>query len=130
VIEPDALIIQDPTLLGGHDVLVGLAAAGFVLVNSTRTWTDLGMTDLVERLPAGHAVLVPASSLALAHVGRALPNAALVGGFAALCGLMSLGSVIAAIEARFPASVAEANVRAARAAFGCVRCATEQAAHA
>jgi pyruvate ferredoxin oxidoreductase gamma subunit len=130
VIEPDALIIQDPTLIRGHNVFSGLAVAGFVLVNSTRSWADLGLTDLVERLPSGHAVLVPASSLALSHVGRALPNAALIGGFAALCGLMSLSAVVAAIGARFPSSVAAGNIRAARAAFECVRSATEQVAHA
>ena len=130
VIEPDALIIQDPTLLRRHNVFDGLAPDGFVLVNSTRNWAQLGLTDLVERLPSRHAVLVPASSLALTHVGRALPNAALLGAFAALSGLMSLGSVVAAIEARFPLAVAEGNISAARAAFDYVRVATEQVAHA
>ena len=102
VFAPDALIIQDPTLLREHSVLEGLSPTGFVLVNSARTWAQLGLTDLVDRLPPSHAVLVPASALALTHIGRTVPNAALLGGFAALCGLMSLGSVVAAIEARFP----------------------------
>ena len=130
VFEPDALIIQDPTLLRQHSVLEGLSPTGFVLVNSARTWAHLGLTDLVDRLPPSHAVLVPASALALTHVGRAVPNAALLGGFAALCGLMSLGSVVAAIEARFPSAVAAGNIRAARAAFEYARTAIEEVAHA
>ncbi len=65
-------------------MLDGLSPTGFVLVNSARTWAQLGLTDLVDRLPPSHAVLVPASALALTHIGRAVPNAALLGGFAAL----------------------------------------------
>jgi pyruvate ferredoxin oxidoreductase gamma subunit len=130
VFQPDALIIQDPTLLRQLSVLEGLRPTGFVLVNSTRSWAELGLSDLIDRLPQGHAVLVPASALALTHVGRAVPNAALLGGFAALCGLMSLGSVVAAIEARFPSAIAASNIRAARAAFEHVRTTIEEVAHA
>lgn len=130
VFAPDALIIQDPTLLREHSVLEGLSPTGFVLVNSARTWAQLGLTDLVDRLPPSHAVLVPASALALTHIGRAVPNAALLGGFAALCGLISLDSVVAAIEARFPSAVAAGNVCAARAAFEHVLTAIGEVAHA
>jgi pyruvate ferredoxin oxidoreductase gamma subunit len=60
---------------------------------------------------------VPATGLAKTHVGRPVPNAALLGAFAAMTGLMSLSAVQAAIEARFPRDVADGNVAAARAAF-------------
>jgi pyruvate ferredoxin oxidoreductase gamma subunit len=53
-------------------------------------------------------------------VGRPLPNAALLGALAALTGWVRLGSVLDAIRQRFPASVAEGNVAAARAAFDTV----------
>jgi pyruvate ferredoxin oxidoreductase gamma subunit len=55
--------------------------------------------------------------LAQAHVGRPVPNAALLGGFAALTGLLSLGSVEAAIRDRFPARIADGNVAAAAEAY-------------
>jgi len=61
-------------------------------------------------------VTVPATELALQHVGRPLPNAALLGGFAALSGLIKLSSIEAAIRKKFPAKVADANIAAARAA--------------
>ena len=117
ILDPDAVIVQDPTLLHQVDVFGGLRPDGYALVNSTRTWAELGLTDLVRGLPAGHARIVPATALALAHVHRPVPNAALLGGFAALTGLMSLASVEQAIAARFPARIAAGNIEAARAAF-------------
>ena len=47
---------------------------------------------------------VPATGWPSSHVGRPVPNAALLGGFAALTGLVSLASVEAAIRDRFPAA--------------------------
>jgi pyruvate ferredoxin oxidoreductase gamma subunit len=50
-------------------------------------------------------------------VGRAVPNAALLGGFAAITGVITLASVLAAIREKFPAAIAEKNVAAATEAF-------------
>jgi pyruvate ferredoxin oxidoreductase gamma subunit len=55
---------------------------------------------------------VPATELALKHVGRPVPNAALLGGFAAVCEQVKLESV-AAIRDKFSGKVAEGNVAAA-----------------
>ena len=82
-----------------------------------RTLFDLQLGDVVRRLPAGHARAVPASELALKFIGRPLPNAALLGAFAALTGIVQLGSVATAIRERFPGKVGEANVAAATAAY-------------
>ena len=46
--EPDALIIQDPTLLHQVDVFAGLAADGYVLINSTRSFVELGLDELSD----------------------------------------------------------------------------------
>jgi pyruvate ferredoxin oxidoreductase gamma subunit len=65
-------------------------------------------------------VTVAATELAREHLGRPLPNAALLGGFAALTGVVAIESVAEAIRGRFPAKVAEGNVAAARAAAAAV----------
>lgn len=117
---PDALIIADPSLLGQVDVLAGLRPDGYLLVNSGRSFVELGLADLAARLPDGHAALVPATVLAQQHVGRPVPGAGLLGGFAALTALMSLTAVRQAIEERFPGRVAAGNVAAACAAFDLV----------
>jgi pyruvate ferredoxin oxidoreductase gamma subunit len=76
---PDALIVGDPTLLHQVAVFDGLKADGQVLLNSSRSADELGLSELGERL-----LTVPATAFAREHLGRPLPNAALLGGFAAL----------------------------------------------
>lgn len=117
VMQPDALIIQDPTLLHQVDLFQGLSPQGYILINSTRSLEDLGIAEFVSRLPAGHLCTLPAGELALKHTGRPLPNAALLGGFAAITGRLKLESVEAAIREKFPDRVGEGNAAAARAAY-------------
>jgi pyruvate ferredoxin oxidoreductase gamma subunit len=114
VMQPDALIIQDPTLLHQVDVFGGLVSKGYVLINTTRTFDDLGLKELTQKFKF---CAVPATDLALKHVGRPLPNAALLGGFAAISGRITLESVAAAIRDKFAGAVAEGNVAAASEAF-------------
>lgn len=118
VTEPDALIIQDPTLLHQAELFAGLNSDGYMLINSARGFGELGLEDFALR---DRRLVVPASSLALTHLGRPLPGAALLGGFAALTWAVSLDSVLAAINERFHGPVAEGNATAARAAFAFVR---------
>jgi pyruvate ferredoxin oxidoreductase gamma subunit len=120
VMQPDALIVQDPTLLHQVDLFKGLPPGGYVLVNSTRTFEDLGIADFIREFAPERCCTVPATELALKSVGRPLPNAALLGGFAAITGQVSIDAVCAAIRGKFPGKVGEANVVAARAAFASV----------
>ncbi|MGZ5096164.1 MAG: 2-oxoacid:acceptor oxidoreductase family protein [Burkholderiales bacterium] len=117
VMEPDALIIQDPTLLHQVDMFSGVPHFGFILINSTRTLADLGIAEYLRLFPQGHVCAIPASEIALAHIGRPLPNAALLGGFAAITRQLALASVATAIRQKFRGQVAEANVAAAEAAY-------------
>jgi pyruvate ferredoxin oxidoreductase gamma subunit len=121
IVAPDALIVQDPTLVHQVDLFGGVGAAAYVLVNTTRTFEELGLADLTALLLPDRLLTVPATELAQEHVGRPVPNAALLGAFAALTGLVSLESVNAAIHARFPSKIAEGNVTATTAAFAAVR---------
>jgi pyruvate ferredoxin oxidoreductase gamma subunit len=120
ILAPDALIIQDPTLLHQVDVFGGLAPDGYVLINTSRSFEELGLGEFLARFRPDHLCTVPATELALKHVGRPVPNAALLAGFAAVSGRISLESVSAAIREKFPVKVAEANVAAAQAAHAYV----------
>ena len=113
ILAPDALIIQDPTLLHQVDVFGGLVPDGYVLVNTMRSLEELGLGEFLARFNPAHIRIVPATELALKHVGRPLPNAALLGGFAAVSGRISIDSVNAAIREKFATKIAEANVAAA-----------------
>lgn len=115
IAEPDALIVQDPTLLHQVDLFSGLRPDGYLLINSSRDLEQLGLGELRERLRPERLLTVPATELAREHLGRPLPNAALLGGFAALTGTLELDSVIAAVRGRFHGEAGELNVAAARA---------------
>lgn len=121
IVDPDALIIQDPTLFHSVDVFSGLKSDGYLLVNSVKTPAELGISELADRLPAGHVRCLPAGEIALRHIDRPLPNAVLLGGFAAMTGVVGLEAVLKAIRERFAGKVGAANVAAAEEAFAAVR---------
>jgi pyruvate ferredoxin oxidoreductase gamma subunit len=120
IAQPDALIIVDPTLLHQVDVFGGLSDDGWVLINTSRPLDQLRV-EILARLAADAVATVPATELARRHVGRPLPNAALLGAFAALTGAVSIGPVTEAIRQRFPGPVGEGNVAAALEAHWLVR---------
>jgi pyruvate ferredoxin oxidoreductase gamma subunit len=114
---PDAVIIQDPTLLHSVDVFGGLVDDGYILINSLRSFAELGIEGFVASFPEGHVKNVGATELAVKHVERPVPNAALLGGFAAVSGQLSMASVESAILSKFPGDIGKANIAAAREAF-------------
>ena len=131
VSEPDALIVQDPTLLHDPAIFRGLARGAYILVNSTRSFEALGIGALVGDVAPERCRTVPATQLALRSVGRPVPNAALLGGFAAITGQVAIDAVCDAIRAKCPGRVGEGNAIAARAAFdAALEDRTREAAHA
>jgi len=120
IMEPDALIIQDPTLLLQVDVLSGLKKDGYILINTTRTFAELGLGEFVSNFKLDHLLTVPATELAMKHVRRPVPNVPLLGAFAALSGLITLDAVQAAIRQKFRGAVAQGNSDAAREAYDIV----------
>ena len=48
IAEPDALIVQDPTLLHQVDLFAGLRADGYLLINTSRSFEELGLEEFVE----------------------------------------------------------------------------------
>jgi pyruvate ferredoxin oxidoreductase gamma subunit len=117
IAEPDVVIVQDPTLLHQVDLFGGLRGDGYVILNTSKSFDDVGLADLVARLGLEHCLTIPASELAREHLGRPVPNAPLLGALAALTGVVSLASVEKAIRDRFRGDVGERNVRAAAAAY-------------
>ena len=121
VLEPDIIIVQDPTLLTVMDVFSGLKPGGYALINSSKTLEELELEDVLKKTDADHLVTVPASELAREHLGRPLPNAALLGAMSALTGLVDIASVEGAIKQRFHGRLGDSNSAAARAAYDYVK---------
>jgi pyruvate ferredoxin oxidoreductase gamma subunit len=121
IANPDALVIQDPTLLHQVDVFNGLQQDGYLLINSSRSFADLGLGEFVAGLRQARMLTVPGTNIARETVGRPIANAVLLGGFAALTGVVSIDAVIAAIRDRFSGALAEGNVAGAERAFAFVQ---------
>ncbi len=116
VSEPDALIVQDATLLHQVDVFGGLRRDGYVLINSPRSFDELGLAEWTQAFRHERLLTVPAAEISREHIGQMRPNAALLGGLAALTGVVSLDAVLHAIGDRFSSKkLADGNAAAARA---------------
>ncbi len=130
ILAPDVLIVQDPTLLHQVDVFQGLRPEGYVLINSSKSFHGLGLADIEARYHKERLTTLPASDIARRHLGRPLPNAVLLGGFAALSGLVTMEAVAHAIARKFPAPLAQANTAAAREAFAFIERELQELHHA
>ena len=130
IMEPDALIIQDPTLLHQIDVFAGLKPDGYVLLNTSHSFESLGLGDLVKKMKPERLCTLPATELGLKHVGRPIPNVPLIAGFAALSGTIRLESVVKAINEKFSGKVADGNIAAATEAYSLVKKQMEERVHA
>lgn len=117
VMAPDALIIQDVTLIHQVDLFAGLSSNGYVLVNTLQRFDELGFGEFFSQFHRDRLLTCPATQFAIEQLGRPLPNAALLGGFAALTGEITLDAIDSAIRGRFSGAVGERNVAAATAAF-------------
>ena len=86
VMEPDALIVQDVTLIHQVDLFAGLSPDGYVLVNTARSFDELGLGALRRPASPRPPADLPGHRVRPRAARSAPPNAALLGGFAALTG--------------------------------------------
>ena len=121
VMEPDALIIQDTTLLHQVDVFDGMKKDGYILLNTGRSFEALGLGELAADSLPERLCTLSATEIALEHIGRPIPNVPLIAGFAALSGLIRLESVIKAISEKFSGKVADGNIAAATEAYNRIK---------
>jgi pyruvate ferredoxin oxidoreductase gamma subunit len=108
------------------DLFAGLNPDGDVLINTKKSVDELGLSDLATGVRAKRLLTVPATELAQRCIGRPVPNTVLLGGLAALTGVVPPDAVVAAIRRRFRGPLADANAAAASEAAAYVR--TEQEA--
>jgi len=79
VLEPDVVIIVDPTLIGSGDLLTGVTDETTFIVNTEKTAEDILAKLGIDRHPL---FTVPANIISEELFGRPIPNSALMGAFA------------------------------------------------
>jgi pyruvate ferredoxin oxidoreductase gamma subunit len=118
IMNPDALIIQDATLLKSIDVFSGLKPEGYVLINAREDISKLAIPN--ELIGSDRIKVIAATDIAIKNFNRPVPNSVLLGGFSALTQVISIEGVLDAIRHKFKAKVAEGNCNAAQEAFDLV----------
>ena len=116
ILRPDAVVIQDRTLLMALDVFGGLSDQGFAIINSADPAEKI-VPELVKRLPPGHVLTVPATDFAMQKIGRPLPGAPMLAALAAATDVFRLDSVQKSFQTRYPGKVGDANADTAALAY-------------
>lgn len=104
VLHPDFLIIQDHALLRVPGVLDGLRPGGGILVN-----TALPAPEVCGELDCS-VVTLPATQLAVTHLGRPVPNTALLAAFLALTGMLPMSALTGALQQKFRGEILARNL--------------------
>jgi pyruvate ferredoxin oxidoreductase gamma subunit len=116
IARPDAVIVQDPTLLDAMDPFAGMEPAAWAVVNTRESANQIRQLRPAAPSAPGHLATVPADDIVREYLGRPIPSAALLGAFAALTGQITLEHVIDAIGRIFKGKVAAGNIASAEVA--------------
>jgi pyruvate ferredoxin oxidoreductase gamma subunit len=121
---PHYLIVQDEALLNLPATLEGLEEGGGVLVNSSLHG------EALSSQMGRPVVAFPATRMAVEHLGKPLPNTALLSAFIALSGILPQEALNKALAQRFRGEVLEKNLQLVEAAANAVTHGLWEEAHA
>jgi pyruvate ferredoxin oxidoreductase gamma subunit len=105
---PDYVIVLDDSLPGVVDITRGLAKGGMVLINSEEK----------KKFGAFATHTLDANKIAMEVLGKPIVNTVMLGAFAKATRLVSLGSLLQAVEERFEdGGIKEKNMLAIKKAY-------------
>jgi pyruvate ferredoxin oxidoreductase gamma subunit len=107
VYEPDYIIVMDSSLLDLPEITKGLRKDSVAVINGKG-----GEGDLRQK-----CYYYDATGAALEVLGKGIVSAAILGVFAKATGLVSLKSVLKAIDDNFPEKIAEKNKQLVKKAY-------------
>jgi pyruvate ferredoxin oxidoreductase gamma subunit len=117
ILAPDAVIVQDPTLLQAMNPFAGMPEGGWAVVNTRESPHQVRTITPAAPASPGHLATVPADDIVREYLGRPIPSAALLGAFAALTGRITLQAVADAVNHLFSGKVAAGNIKSAEVAY-------------
>ncbi|WP_035588170.1 2-oxoacid:acceptor oxidoreductase family protein [Hippea jasoniae] len=118
--EPDIVLLLDPTLMGLVDVKEGLKPTGKVIINTAfskdEVVKELGLEDY-------EVYVLDANKISIEALGRAIPNTPMIGALAKVAGLFSKEDVSKGVvellkeTGKFPEKIIEGNRKAIEVAY-------------
>lgn len=125
VLNPDVVIVLDPTLTDSVDVLEGIPEGGVLIVNTNKTAEDISKELNVK---GGIKVYtVDASKISIETIGREIPNTPMLGALIKATGVLDFKEMIAdtktKLEKKFKnkPEVIEGNLKAIERAYNEVK---------
>ncbi len=116
---PDIVVVLDESLLEVGGATAGLKPGGTLIVNTTKSPEEFGVTCECRIVTAD--VTGAASAAGVVVGGAPMVNTAILGAIAAATRLIGMDSLQAAIEEQFAPAAAKKNYDAARLAYDCTR---------
>ncbi|MEK7448434.1 MAG: 2-oxoacid:acceptor oxidoreductase family protein [Planctomycetota bacterium] len=113
VVNPNVVIVLDPTLIETVNVADGLTKDGVVIVN-----TNQPAASVREKLKLanGQVYTLDATGISVALIGKPMPNTPILGALVKITGLLSLNELLDDIKQafgeKFSPQVVEANLNA------------------
>jgi len=112
ILEPDAVVVLDPTLLATIPVTSGLKAGGQLIINTHRS-----IEEMKENLKTTACIsVVDASAIARETLGRPITNTTMLGALLKVTGMLEPEDLIEALKERF-GKIAGKNIEAMKRAF-------------
>ncbi|WP_022670544.1 2-oxoacid:acceptor oxidoreductase family protein [Hippea alviniae] len=118
--EPDIVLLLDPTLMGLVDVKEGLKKDGKVIINTAfpkdEVVKELGLEDY-------EVYVIDANRISIEALGRAIPNTPMIGALAKITGLFTKEQVANGVvellkeAGKFPEKIIEGNKKAIEEAY-------------
>ncbi|MCD6496641.1 MAG: 2-oxoacid:acceptor oxidoreductase family protein [Candidatus Aenigmarchaeota archaeon] len=117
VLEPDIVLVIDPTLIGQVDVTNGMKGDGILIVNTTESSSEIkkktGFT--------GKVYTVDATGISIGLLGRNLPNTPVIGALIKVTGVIDIKYVEKRVEGMFLKKIGrektQANIDAIKKAY-------------
>jgi len=119
VTQPDIVVVLDDTLLAVSNATAGMRPGGVLIVNTTKTAEELGVTSDVRIVTSD--VTGAAQAVDLIVGGQPMVSTAILGAIARATGLITMDALEAAIGKAFSTAAAKKNFDAATIAFECTR---------
>ncbi len=114
---PDVVVVLDETLIDSVNVCEGLKEGGTVIVNTAKSPAE--MREQL-RLEGGKLYTVDATQISIDELGRAIPNAPMMGALVKVVPVVSMETILADMKKKFQSKgerVVQGNERAIKRAY-------------
>jgi len=116
VYNPDYVVVLDPTVMETVNVVAGLKKGGMLIANYPKSAEDLKAEVKADELGIRVAT-INATKMAMEVLGRPITNTTMVGAFGGATRLISLETLLEAINEWFKGELAEKNAKLVEEAY-------------